>query len=77
MTRTIAEMAAQRDPLYVAMQPAGEFIEALESDKLMTACLLRGWITAASDAHAWRDTNLLKLTIRALRNQGQPYYDAR
>lgn len=71
MTRTIAEMAAQRDPLYAAMVPTGEFEAALwfEYANIATAHL-----SGTSNINA-RDTHLLKLAVRALRNQRQPYYD--
>jgi hypothetical protein len=69
MTRTFEEMCKARDPLYAAMQPAGEFKEALYLDKVSSMMFRPGrWLKM-------RDAALLALAIRALRNQGQPYYD--
>ena len=68
------QMAAVRDPLYQATMPRGKFAEALRSEDLMASCLRKGWFSAASEVMTLRDSSLLKLTIQALRNQGQPYY---
>ena len=69
MTRTFEEMCKVRDPLYAAMQPVDEFKEALYLDKVSSMMLRPGrW-------SRMRDAALLVLTIRALRNQGQLYYD--
>ena len=64
---TFEEMCAERDPLYAAMKPVGCFYWAVKID------------ATRRDDYRDGDTaiELLRLTIRALRNQGQPYYDAR
>lgn len=72
MTQRFDELVAQRDPLYAAMKPTGEFAGALES--LSDAS--QWWWTALESGRFRRiaDAAFLRLTIRALRNQGQPYY---
>ena len=75
MTQKFEEMAAERDPLYAELKPEGDFWWAK----------MAAWAMIEGGAKEWqkteladqRDAHLLKLTIRALRNQGQPYYDAR
>ena len=69
---TFEEMAAERDPLYAAMQPQKSFSLAVECDRSMGL-----WPHIAVPLRDVRDSALLHLAIRALRNQGQPYYDAR
>ena len=70
---TIAELAAQRDPLYAATKPEGEFQVALKyAEAGATAWSQRHGQLAIRHNRA-RDTHLLILTIRALRNQGEPY----
>ena len=69
MTQTFEEMCKARDPLYAAMPPLGDMWTALFYDRPIGRLDTR-----------WKfqqDSALLALTIRALRNQGQPYYDAR
>lgn len=70
MSAKFDEMAAECDALYQATLPRGEFAEALKAEEIIASCLRLGWISAASEAQTWRDTNLLKLAIRTLRNQG-------
>ena len=73
MTRTIEEMCAQRDPLYAAMQPQGDFRLALLNDKAQNDWY---WTQGQRELLRFeRDIKLLPLAVRALRNQGQPYYD--
>ncbi len=69
---TFDEMAAQRDPLY-RMKPIGD----------MEFAIARDWDAAVNSGEDFgrrmkdaRDRYLFKLTIRALRNQKQPYYHA-
>lgn len=65
---TFDEMAAQRDPLYAATKPVGAFRVAVEfeemalesNDRTLGALLFVG--------------ALYDIAIRALRNQGEPYY---
>ena len=65
---TFEEMCKARDPEYAETMPQGDFSAAVRYDK------------AATDPNApygirlVRDSALLWLTIRALRNQRQPYY---
>ena len=77
MTQTFEEMCKTRDPLYAALKPFGAFKDALRWDANAEA--QKTWYAweHAERAEARRDKWLLWLTIRALRNQGQPYYDAR
>ena len=67
---TFEEMAAQRDPLYAAMKPQRNMMLAVALDR--SAAM---WPDLASRCLDIRDATLLLLAIRALRNQGQPYYD--
>lgn len=60
MSAKFDAMAAQRDPLYAATLPQGEFKQARYHDKYFEP--------------EYRDAELLVLTVRALRNQGEPYY---
>ena len=66
MTQRFNDMAAERDALYQATMPRGNFAEALKSEEIIASCLRRGWIAAASEASMWRDHNLLRLAIRGL-----------
>ena len=66
---TFEEMAAQRDPLYAATKPQRNMMLAVTMDK--SAAM---WLDLASRCLDIRDATLLLLAIRALRNQGQPYY---
>ena len=72
MTQTFEELCAERDPLYAALKPQKSFSLAVECDRLMGH-----WSHIAVPLRDVRDSALLHLAIRALRNQGQPYYDAR
>ena len=72
MTRTFEEMCKVRDPLYAALKPQKSFSLAVECDRSMAL-----WSHIAVPLRDVRDSALLHLAIRALRNQGQPYYDAR
>ena len=67
---TFEEMAAQRDPLYAAMKPQRNMMLAVALDR--SAAM---WPDLASRCLDIRDATLLLLAIRALRNQGQLYYD--
>ena len=69
MTRTFEEMCKARDPLYAAMKPQRNMMLAVALDR--SAAM---WPDLASRCLDIRDATLLLLTIRALRNQGQPYY---
>lgn len=69
MTRTFEEMAAERDPVYAEMPPLGDMWTALFYDTPIGRLDSR-WEFQQNSA-------LLAIVIRALRNQGQPYYDAR
>ena len=71
---TIAELAAQRDPLYAATRGGWEFDLATKSDASMYLAESRGYPFQATAYLATRDAALIGLVIRALRNQGQPYY---
>ena len=77
MTRTFEEMCAERDPLYAAMRPVGNFGAAAWADKDMVTSIRLGFNALAAVTRLERDALLLKLAIRSLRNQGQPCYDAR
>lgn len=69
MTRTFEEMCAERDPLYAAMQPVGNFAEALRCEKWAERYRSRVAHDYLADAQLFaRDAALLKLTICALRN---------
>jgi len=70
---TFEEMCKVRDPLYAAMQPVGEFKNALFTDALQ-----KEWFWTEQQRRLLRlevNLELFPLTIRALRNQGEPYYD--
>lgn len=60
MTRTFEEMCAERDPVYAGAGTEDDFAIAVRLDRMQQ--------------DTYRDYFLHKLTIRALRNQGQPYY---
>lgn len=78
MAKTIAEMAAERDPLYAAMQPQGAFDESLRCERWANRYSSRAEDADLAEAELFaRDAALLTLAVRALRNQRQPYYDAR
>ena len=70
MTRTFEEMCKARDPLYAATKPQRNMMLAVTMDK--SAAM---WPDLASRCLDIRDATLLLLAIRALRNQGQLYYD--
>lgn len=75
MTRTIAEMAAKRDPLYAATRPDYPyFAAAIAADKAQAECLGMGMYDVARMKRKDRDAALLALAVKALRNQGQPYH---
>jgi hypothetical protein len=65
---TFEEMAARRDPLYAATKPVGDFYVAVVSEDTALHGRDRaiGTVLFLGALH--------DLTIRALRNQGQPYY---
>ncbi|MBK8113232.1 MAG: hypothetical protein IPK44_01285 [Candidatus Accumulibacter sp.] len=73
MAQTFDEMCKARDPLYAAMRPGKEFGVAVKADRRMAGL---GGVNFAIQM-AVRDAALLVLARRALRNQGQPHYDAR
>lgn len=75
MARTFEEMCKARDPLYAAMQPVGEFQWAL--DNHWTASQWWWSIVERDRLRRIADAALLRLAVRALRNQGQPYYRVR
>ena len=78
MTRTFEEMCKARDPLYAATRPDYPyFAAAVAADKAQAECLRMGMYDVARMKRKDRDAALLALAIKALRNQGQPYYDAR
>ena len=77
MTQTFEEMCAERDPLYAAMQTQEPFTLAYLADASMAKADKGGYLFQATAYLAARDAALLLLAVRALRNQGQPYYDAR
>ncbi len=77
MTRTFEQMCAERDPVYAGTRPAGMMEIATELDAKVVYhrsigeehyAIINEWAIPKA---------LLALTIRAMRNQGQPYYDAR
>jgi hypothetical protein len=76
MTRTFDEMCAERDPVYAEMLPVGDFAASMEFDDDVSYWL-RIYGVRADTSEDRRDARLGRLAIRALRNQGQPYYDAR
>ena len=72
MTQTFEQMAAQRDPLYAALKPVGDFRLALLNDKAQNDWY---WTQGQKELLRFeRDLKLFPLAIRALRNQGEPYY---
>lgn len=73
MTRTFEEMCAERDPVYAELKPEGAFWWAKMAAWAMTDGGAKEWQKV--ELQDQRDAHLLKLAIRALRNQGQPYYD--
>jgi hypothetical protein len=75
MTRTFEEMCAERDPLYQRTRVGDSLTLAIAFD--FDAAFRRENISEASASRAEmaRDAELHKLAIRALRNQGEPYYD--
>ena len=77
MTRTFEEMCKARDPLYAATRSHTPFLQALTADREAEECRRLGRVGAgiATLKERDRDVWLLKLAIRALRNQGQLYYD--
>ena len=72
MAQTFEEMCKTRDPLYAALKPQRNMMLAVTMDRSAEL-----WPDLASRCLEWRDSTLLLLAVRALRNQGQPYYDAR
>jgi hypothetical protein len=74
MTRTFEEMCKARDPLYAAMQTQEPFTLACLADKSMALADASGRLFQTTAYLAARDAALLLLAVRALRNQGQPYY---
>lgn len=68
MTQRFDEMAAQRDPLYAAMKPQGDFAAAVRFDRESY------YLESPFGLQAVCDVALHNLAVRALRNQGQPYY---
>ena len=75
---TFDEMAAQRDPLYAATRSRTPFLQAITADREAVECRQIGGLSGiVTIKERERDAWLFELTIRALRNQGQPYYDAR
>ena len=79
MAQTFEEMCKTRDPLYAATRSHTPFLQALTADREAEECRRLGRVGAgiATLKERDRDVWLLKLAIRALRNQGQPHYDAR
>lgn len=73
---TFAELAAERDPVYAATKPVGEFAASLEFEDDVSYWR-RIYGIRADVSEDRRDAHLGRLAIRARRNQGQPYYDAR
>ena len=67
MTQAFDDYAASR-PQYAATRPVEEFALALEIDRKAEKSPFDGRYPAIRDA--W----LFHLAVRALRNQGQPYY---
>jgi hypothetical protein len=75
---TFEEMCKARDPLYAATRSHTPFLQALTADREAEECKRIGGLSGiATIKERERDVWLLKLTVRALRNQRQPYYDAR
>lgn len=75
MSTRFDEMAAQRDPLYAATKPRGEFLLAVIADTGMARTARVGGLSGVVEfERRQRDSWLLKLAVRALRNQGEPYY---
>ena len=74
MTQTFEEMCAERDPLYAEMRTHEPFTLACLADKTMALADASGRLFQTTAYLAARDAALLLLTVRALRNQGQPYY---
>lgn len=68
---TFDEMAAQRDLLYAATKPQGEsFVRALAADNEMVLCQRAGGLSGLATIFCKeRDAWLLKLAVRALRNE--------
>ena len=78
MTRTFEEMCKARDSLYAATRSHTPFLQALTADREAEECRRIGGLSGiATIKERERDVWLHKLTVKALRNQGQPYYDAR
>ena len=72
---TLDEISEYIGALHGETQPIGEFKNAL-----MTDALQNDWYWTQGQRELLRferDIKLLPLAVRALRNQGQPYYDAR
>ena len=67
MTRTFEQMAAERDPLYAAMQPHGAFLAARILDEDAAVSLKMG-LTGWNRLELFRDAALLSLAIKALRH---------
>ena len=68
---TLDEISDYIGELHGATKPAGVFAIALETDKEYEVSPFMDKFAAL------RSYWLHEITVRALRNQGQPYYDAR
>lgn len=68
---TFEEMCKARDPLYAATRSRTPFLQALTADR--EAGRISGLSGVATIKERERDVWLLKLAVRALRNQGEPY----
>ena len=67
MTQAFDDMARERDALYQATMPRGEFAEAIEADKAAADCLhIGGLAGVARNLRRVRDAELLRLAIRGL-----------
>ena len=72
MTKTFEEMCAERDPLYAAMRPVGEFRLALMNDH--TCQYDWYWTEGQRDLlRMERDMRLFPLIVRALQRRGRQW----
>ena len=76
---TLDEISDYIGALHSETRSHTPFLQALTADREAEECRRIGRVGAgiATLKERDRDVWLLKLAIRALRNQGQPYYDAR
>jgi hypothetical protein len=68
-------LAEERDALYRATMPTNEFWAAWQDDRLAAKRERVGDGVQAWHHRMFRDASLHTITMRALRNQHEPYYD--